>query len=66
MEAVKGGTFVVVPQCYMLVCPCAHNFQQYCHLTNRKQVDVIHFYPQPTSSDSGELFRMKSFVLIDG
>ena len=26
----------------------------------------IHFWPQPTNSDSGELFRMKLFVYIDG
>ena len=26
----------------------------------------LQFWPQPTNSDSGELFRMKLFVYIDG
>ena len=26
----------------------------------------IHFCPQPTNSDSGELFSMKLFVYMDG
>ena len=26
----------------------------------------VHFCPQPTNSDSGELFSMKLFVYIDG
>ena len=29
-------------------------------------ISRTHFWPQPTNSDSGELFRMKLFVYLDG
>ena len=29
-------------------------------------IKIIHFWSQPTNSDSGELFRLKLFVYVDG
>ena len=30
----QGGTSVVVPQCYMLICLCVYSLQRYDHLYN--------------------------------
>ena len=34
----QGGTYVVFPQCYTLLCPCVYGLEQCGHLNNSRSV----------------------------